>query len=166
MAKGTKFKRKELNQPDQFISTTDVVLAYCSKHKTRLISVVTIVVLVVFSGLWSRYNQNIKSLRMESLYFKIVQIKTESGSNPKEIVEKIHEMIKNEPRIYFEYTISLPYEMALYYKKINKTPQYHEYLTMAYNELNRVQNSLGKIDKKYFIEIEIHKNIQNEMKNI
>ena len=50
MAKSVKIKRKELNQPDQFISTTDVVMAYCSKHKTGLISVVAVLILVVLSG--------------------------------------------------------------------------------------------------------------------
>ena len=93
MAKDIKIKRKELNQPDQFISTTDMVLAYCSKHKTGLISVVIALILVIFSGLLIRHNQNIKSLRMESLYFKIEQTKSEYGSNPKKIVEKIENVL-------------------------------------------------------------------------
>jgi len=93
MAKGTKFKRKELNQPDQFISTTDVVLAYFSKHKTGLTSVITVLVLIVLFGIWFRYNQNLKSLKMESLYFKIEQIKTKKGFKQNEIVEKIESLL-------------------------------------------------------------------------
>jgi len=93
MAKGKKFTRKELNKPDQFISTTDMVLAYCSKHKTGLIFVVTAVVLVVFSALWVRYNQNINSLRMEALYFKVEKIKAQNGFSPREIVGKIENLL-------------------------------------------------------------------------
>lgn len=93
MAKGKRFNRKELNQPDQFISITDIIFAYCSKHKTGLLSIVTAVVLVVFLGLWISYNQDIKNLRMESLYFEVEQIRTGNESNPSEIVQKIENIL-------------------------------------------------------------------------
>ena len=93
MAKGIKFKRKELNQPDQFISTTDVFLAYCSKHKTGLTSITLVILLVIFSGFWVKHTQNIKSLKMESIYFQMEQIKTENKSNPKVKLEKIENLL-------------------------------------------------------------------------
>ena len=93
MTKSTKFNRKELNQPDQFISTTDMVFAYCSNHKTALVSTITAILLIVFSGLSIRYNQNIKNLRMESLYFKIEQIKAENNSSPQELIKKIENLL-------------------------------------------------------------------------
>ena len=62
MAKTAKIRRKDLIQPDQFISTTDILIAYCSKHKTKLISIVISLIVVVFSGLWIKYNQNKKVL--------------------------------------------------------------------------------------------------------
>ena len=93
MAKGIKFKRKELNQPDQFISTTDVFLAYCSKHKTGLTSFILVVLLVVFSGFWVKHNQNITNLKMEAIYFQMEQIKTENKSNPKVKLEKIENLL-------------------------------------------------------------------------
>ena len=95
MVKGIKIKRKELKQPDQFISITDVILAYCLKHKTGLTFVVTALVLVIFFGLWNKHNQNVKGLAMEALYFKIEQTKAENSSNPEEIVDKI-EILLNE----------------------------------------------------------------------
>ena len=88
MAKSVKIKRKELNQPDQFISTTDVVMAYCSKHKTGLISVVTVLILVVFSGLWIRHSREVKSLRMEALYFKMEQARTAEGVYSNDVVNQ------------------------------------------------------------------------------
>ena len=94
MAKSVKIKRKELNQPDQFISTTDVVMAYCSKHKTGLISVVTVLILVVFSGLWIRHSREVKSLRMEALYFKMEQARTAKGVSANDVVNQMETLLK------------------------------------------------------------------------
>ena len=93
MAKALKFKRKELNQPDQFISTTDLIAVYCSKHKTGLICVGITLVLFFISGLWIKHINVTKSLRMESLYFKLEKIKVENRSNPKEIADKITNLL-------------------------------------------------------------------------
>ena len=73
MAKTEKLRRKDLIQPDQFISTTDILIAYFSKHKTIVTSIVISLIVVVFFGLWFKSNQNKKSLSMESLYFKLEQ---------------------------------------------------------------------------------------------
>ena len=62
MAKTAKVRRKDLIQPDQFISTTDILIAYCSKHKKNIIAIVISLIVVVFSGLWIKYNQNKKVL--------------------------------------------------------------------------------------------------------
>jgi tetratricopeptide (TPR) repeat protein len=75
MAKTTKMRRKDLIQPDQFISTTDILIAYFSKHKTIVTSFAISFIVVVFFGLWLKSNQNKKSLSMESLYFKLEQTK-------------------------------------------------------------------------------------------
>ena len=64
MAKSVRIKRKELlNQPDQFISTTDILIAYGSKHKTGIMSVVAVLVLVVLAGVGIKYNNNVKTLQ-------------------------------------------------------------------------------------------------------
>jgi lipopolysaccharide biosynthesis regulator YciM len=89
MAKTEKIRRKDLIQPDQFISTTDILIAYCSKHKTKLISVFISLIAVVFSGLWIKYNQNKKSLGMESLYFKVEQAKSANDMNSKDKIKQI-----------------------------------------------------------------------------
>ena len=89
MAKTAKVRRKDLIQPDQFISTTDILTAYCSKHKTGLISIVISLIIVVFLGLWIKYNQNKKSLSMESLYFKVEQAKSAKDMNSKDKIKQI-----------------------------------------------------------------------------
>jgi len=89
MAKTAKIRRKNLIQPDQFISTTDILIAYCSKHKTGLISIVISLIIVVFLGLWTKYNQNKKSLGMESLYFKVEQAKSAKERNSKDKIKQI-----------------------------------------------------------------------------
>ena len=89
MAKTAKVRRKDLIQPDQFISTTDILIAYCSKHKTKMISIVISLIILVFSGLWIKNNQNKKSLGMESLYFKVEQAKSAKESNSKEKIKQI-----------------------------------------------------------------------------
>ena len=89
MAKTAKIRRKDLIQPDQFISTTDILIAYCSKHKTKLISIVISLIVVVFSGLWIKYNQNKKSLGMELLYFKVEQAKSAKDMNSKDKIKQI-----------------------------------------------------------------------------
>ena len=89
MAKTAKIRRKDLIQPDQFISTTDIIIAYCSKHKTGLISIVISLIIVVFLGLWIKYNQNKKNLGMESLYFKVEQAKSAKDMNSKDKIKQI-----------------------------------------------------------------------------
>ena len=89
MAKTAKVRRKDLIQPDQFISTTDILISYCSKHKIKIISFIISLIVVVFSGLWIKYNQNKKSLDMESLYFKVEQAKSSKESNSKDKIKQI-----------------------------------------------------------------------------
>ena len=89
MAKTAKVRRKDLIQPDQFISTTDILIAYCAKHKIKIISFIISLIVVVFSGLWIKYNQNKKSLDMESLYFKVEQAKSSKESNSKDKIKQI-----------------------------------------------------------------------------
>ena len=89
MAKTAKVRRKDLIQPDQFISTTDILIAYCSKHKIKLFSIIISLTFVVFSGLWIKYNENKKSLGMESLYFKVEQAKSAKDMNSKDKIKQI-----------------------------------------------------------------------------
>ena len=116
----------------------------------------------------SSYTKWIINGRIMNAMSKTVSLYMSMGdhSKSKEVVEDILEMINNEPRIYFEYSISIPYELALYYKSINNYTKYNVYLTMAYDEFNRIADLLDKKDRKYFNEISTHIQIKNEMNNI
>ncbi len=95
MAKTAKVRRKDLVQPDQFISTTDILIAYCSKHKTKIISIVISLTVLVFSGLWIKNNQNKKNLCMELLYFKVEQAKSAKESNSKDKIKQMRLLLDN-----------------------------------------------------------------------
>ncbi|GJL78167.1 MAG: hypothetical protein NPINA01_11560 [Nitrospinaceae bacterium] len=99
MAKRVKVSRKELlKEPDQFLSTSQKITLYTSEHRTRLlIGAGTIFALFVLV-LGFRYNQQVKSLRMESLYFEMVKIQNgkpeESQKSDEANADKIPEMEK------------------------------------------------------------------------
>ena len=95
MAKTAKVRRKDLVRPDQFISTTDILIAYCSKHKTKIISIVISLTVLVFSGLWIKNNQNKKNLGMELLYFKVEQAKSAKESNSKDKIKQMRLLLDN-----------------------------------------------------------------------
>ena len=93
MAKTARVRRKDIIQPDQFISTTDIIIAYCSKHKTKLISIAISLILVVFLGLWIKHNKSEKILKMESLYFKLEQAKFSEGPNSDEKIKQMERLL-------------------------------------------------------------------------
>ena len=94
MAQGTKFKRKQLKQPDQFISTTDMVFSYLSKHKISLSFIIPALILIVCLGMWFRYNQTNTSLRMEAINFEIEQITASDKIDPEQKINKIENLLK------------------------------------------------------------------------
>ena len=85
MAKTARVRRKDIIQPDQFISTTDIIIAYCSKHKAKLISLIVSLIIAFLLGLFVKDKHEQKTLKMESLFFKIEQAKIskETNSNDK-----------------------------------------------------------------------------------
>ncbi len=89
MAKTTKMRRKDLIQPDQFISTTDIIIAYCTEHKTKIVFATVSLILIFFSALWFKHNQNQNRFKMESLFFKLEQVK---ASRIEDSIDKIKQM--------------------------------------------------------------------------
>ena len=93
MARTTKMRRKDLIQPDQFISTTDVIIAYCTEHKTKIVFSIVSIFLIFFSGLWFKHNRNLNTLKMESLYFKLEQIKSSKLGGSKEKINQMNTLL-------------------------------------------------------------------------
>jgi lipopolysaccharide biosynthesis regulator YciM len=94
MAKIAKVRRKDIIQQDQFISTTDVIIAYCSKHKAKIISLFLSLMLVFLLGFWHKYNQNQKTLEMEALYFKLEQAKYKEDTNLNDKIKKMELLLE------------------------------------------------------------------------
>ncbi len=93
MATRVKFRHKDLKEPDQFISTTDIVVAYFSQHKKVLFSGVAAFVLVVLAAIGARYNAEVKSLRMESLYFEMEKIRNEKDLQSEKVTDKMEKLL-------------------------------------------------------------------------
>ena len=93
MATRVKIKRKDLKEPDQFISTTDVVVAYFSQHKKVLVSGIAAFVLVVFAVIGVRYNTEVKSLRMESLYFEMEKVRNAKDLQSEKVTDKMEKLL-------------------------------------------------------------------------
>ena len=89
MAKTVRVRRKDIIQPDQFISTTDVIIAYCSKHKAKMISLIVSLILAFFLGLFVNHSNEQNILKMETLYFKIEQAISSEEANSSDKFEKI-----------------------------------------------------------------------------
>ena len=94
MAKTARVSRKNIIQPDHFISSSDVIIAYCSKHKAKLFTIAISLIFLVFLGLWIKYSQNEKLLEMESLYFRVEQIKSAEGTSANDKIQKIEILLK------------------------------------------------------------------------
>ena len=95
MAKSFKMNRKELNQPDQFISTTDMVLTYFSRHKARFISMFIILMIFVLAVFIIKHNQSENSLLMESLYSEIEKDSFSEGGKTTEKINQMKEKLKD-----------------------------------------------------------------------
>ena len=93
MATRVKFRHKDLKEPDQFISTTDIVVAYFSQHKKVLFSGVAAFVLVVLAAIGARYNAEVKSLRMESLYFEMEKVRNAKDLQTEKVTDKMEKLL-------------------------------------------------------------------------
>ena len=93
MAKDFKIRRKELKQPDQFISLTDLILTYCGEHKRLITSGVLILFFLIFIGFFLNYSSGKKDLEMETLYFEIEKIIAKKSSDTQEIITNIESIL-------------------------------------------------------------------------
>ena len=93
MATRVKLRHKDLKEPDQFISTTDIVVAYFSQHKKVLVAGIVAFVLIVFGVIGVRYNTEVKSLRMESLYFEMEKIRNAKDLHSEKVADKMEKLL-------------------------------------------------------------------------
>jgi len=103
MAKRVKVSRKEfLKEQDQFLTISQKVTTYMSDHGPLMLTVVggLIIIFALIAGY--RYNQQVKTMRMENLYFQMTQIldeKTDQKSeNAIEELEKLWPEFQEGPQ--------------------------------------------------------------------
>jgi len=103
MARRIKVSRKELlKEPDQFLTTSERVAVFFDEHRSPLLISVA-VILVLLASFWGfRYNQQVKSLRLEQLYFEIDKVRGDKlEKNPQEAIaemEKLYDQFPDSPQ--------------------------------------------------------------------
>ena len=75
MAKRVKVSRKEfLKEQDQFLTTTQKVTAYMSDHGPLMLTTAGVIIVLFALIAGYRYNQQMKDMRMESLYSEMTKL--------------------------------------------------------------------------------------------
>lgn len=95
MATEKKFARKNLKEPDEFITVTDRIFEYCAKNKNYVISVVVIVVLTAGAVFAFVTHREKKALQMEALLFEMKQTSLDSYKKPQEIISNFERFLKD-----------------------------------------------------------------------
>lgn len=95
MATRVRITQKNLKQPDQFISTTDLFLAYSSKHKNSLVGGVVAIVLLILAGFGYSYNQQVNTLRYETQYFEVHKVKRNKDLKLSEAISQMEALLNN-----------------------------------------------------------------------
>jgi len=94
MARQVKISKKDLKDPDQFISTTEVVLAYCSHHLGKLVGVGVAIVLLVGGVIGFRYYDGAQSLHREAQIFEMEQIRA-GDKKPEEVASSLEKILSD-----------------------------------------------------------------------
>ena len=94
MAKQVKISRKDLKEADQFVSSTELFLAYCSQYRSVLTGLF-IGIVVLFAGVMGYwYNAEVKAMRMEALYFEMNQaLNKEKQGVTQEVIAKLENLL-------------------------------------------------------------------------
>jgi len=98
MAKRVKVSRKEfLKEQDQFLSVSQKVTAYMSDHGPLMLTTAGVVIVLFALIAGYRYNQQMKDMRMESLYSEMTKIhnakadqKSENTTGELENFKRVH----------------------------------------------------------------------------
>jgi tetratricopeptide (TPR) repeat protein len=95
MATEKKFARKDLKEPDEFITSTDRFFEYCANNKNIVISVVVIIVLAAGAVFALITHREKKMQQMEALLFEMKQVSLDSDKKPEEIASNYESFIKD-----------------------------------------------------------------------
>ena len=82
MAKKEKFSRKKLKEADQFLTLTEQTMLYATKHSKPIIMAGVGFVILIIAIMGFRYNNQVNSLRMESLYYDMTELIKDKKDQP------------------------------------------------------------------------------------
>lgn len=95
MAKRVKVSRKEfLKGQDQFLTTSEKVTAYLSDHGPLMLTSAGLIIVLLALVAGYRYNQQVKDMRMENLYFEMVKIHNEkTDKKPENAIVEMEKLL-------------------------------------------------------------------------
>lgn len=94
MATRERFSRKQLKQPDEFISTTEKILDYCRQNLKALISTAAVVLAIIGIVWFVVQSRQSEELRMENLLSEMGKTRQQTGGeNPELVVARLKEYL-------------------------------------------------------------------------
>ena len=95
MAKRVKVSRKQfLKGEDQFLTTSQKVSAYMSEHGPLMLTSAGVIIVLFALVAGYRYNQQMQDMRMENLYYQMVEInKEKSGKKPDNPIGELQKLL-------------------------------------------------------------------------
>lgn len=94
MAKKEKFRRKQLKEADQFLTMSEHVMLYTSKHSKSIMAASAGVVILILAIMGFRYNSQVNAMRMEALYSDMTQlIKDKKDQDSKEVSPQLVKLV-------------------------------------------------------------------------
>jgi len=94
MAKKEKFRRKQLKEADQFLTMSENVMLFTSKHSKSIMAASAGVVILILAIMGFRYNSQVNAMRMEALYSDMTQlIKDKKDQDAKEVRPQLVKMV-------------------------------------------------------------------------
>ncbi len=95
MSQETKLTRKDLKQPDQFLTTSNEFLIFLDRYKMILLGVSIILFLGWGGYLFLSNQQKAADLAMESLYFQMLQkVKESKDSSGDELISQLNSLFQ------------------------------------------------------------------------
>lgn len=94
MSTRERFSRKQLKQPDEFISTSERMIEYCSQNRGTLVAIALVILVVVGGSRFVVYNRQSNELRMENLLDAMKKVKGPTSRENSELApEKLKEYL-------------------------------------------------------------------------
>jgi tetratricopeptide (TPR) repeat protein len=94
----------------------------------------------------------------------LTQANNENNKTSLDLIESIIAEISTQPRIFYENSVEILYNIGEAYRALGKIDKAKIYFKQAFKEMNRIADMLNEEDRKLFLyNIKIHKNINGSI---